>query len=67
MAGQIEEELNQKIINEDHLKETCELLENQLKTVRENEVLLRIKLEEANLSPISPVKGLTVEILIQIF
>jgi len=63
LAGQIEEELNQKIISEDNLKETCEILENQLKQLRESEVLLRIKLEEANLSPISPVKGLSVNIL----
>jgi len=64
LAGQLEEEVNQKTINEDHLKETCEILESQIKELREKEVLLRIKLEEANLSPPSPgVQGLTVPLL----
>ena len=44
----MQHELDSKKIAEEHLKETIEILENQLKEVRESEVSLRIKVEELN-------------------
>jgi len=53
---QLQEELNQRVVTEENNIETIEILQNQLKEARENEINLRIRAEEAG-TPLKDKKG----------